>query len=164
MLQVASGDCPHTLFYGPSGAGKKTLVQCLLKEIYGAGAEKVCMLMLQAMGMLAEGSSYEGSSYHLALLLLLQVKVETKPWKIEVRSVNKQPVQHFNIELPCRCSCQLRGVPLDRPQMASCLRFTTLRQVCCSHWMRPVMSVPCSCLACVSCPQTAAKHVCPAAA
>ncbi len=135
MLQVASGDCPHTLFYGPSGAGKKTLVQCLLKEIYGAGAEKVCMLMLQAMGMLAEGSSY-----HLALLLLLQVKVETKPWKIEVRSVTKQ---------------------LDRPQMASGLRFTTLRQVCCSHWMRPVMSVPCSCLACVSCPKDSCQACLP---
>ncbi|KAJ7566381.1 hypothetical protein O6H91_02G100000 [Diphasiastrum complanatum] len=38
---IAQGDCPHLLFYGPSGAGKKTLIMALLREMYGAGAEKV---------------------------------------------------------------------------------------------------------------------------
>lgn len=53
---VATGDCPHTLFYGPTGAGKKTLVMGLLRQIYGAGVERL--------------------------------KVETKPWKVELPSRN----------------------------------------------------------------------------
>jgi len=40
-LLIANGDCPHLFFYGPSGAGKKTLALGVLREIFGPGAEKV---------------------------------------------------------------------------------------------------------------------------
>lgn len=47
LLQVASGDFPHCLFYGPPGAGKKTLIMAVLREVYGPGAEKVGTLLLR---------------------------------------------------------------------------------------------------------------------
>jgi replication factor C subunit 3/5 len=39
--QVNAGDFPHLLVYGPSGAGKKTRIICVLRELYGAGVEKL---------------------------------------------------------------------------------------------------------------------------
>ncbi|KAK6160225.1 hypothetical protein DH2020_003606 [Rehmannia glutinosa] len=38
---VTEQDCPHLLFYGPSGSGKKTLIMALLRQLFGASADKV---------------------------------------------------------------------------------------------------------------------------
>lgn len=37
---VKNADFPHLLVIGPSGAGKRTRVQCLLRELFGSGVEK----------------------------------------------------------------------------------------------------------------------------
>jgi len=34
-------DFPHIIFYGPPGAGKKTRINCVLKELFGSGVEKM---------------------------------------------------------------------------------------------------------------------------
>jgi replication factor C subunit 3/5 len=39
--QAESGDFPHLLVYGPSGAGKKTRIICTLKTLFGPGVEKI---------------------------------------------------------------------------------------------------------------------------
>ena len=40
-LAASPATLPHLLFYGPSGAGKKTRIMCLLKAIFGPGADRL---------------------------------------------------------------------------------------------------------------------------
>ena len=40
-------DFPHLLIHGPPGAGKKTRILCILRELYGVAAERLKIENLQ---------------------------------------------------------------------------------------------------------------------
>uniref|UniRef100_A0A7S2RDF6 Replication factor C subunit 3 n=1 Tax=Mucochytrium quahogii TaxID=96639 RepID=A0A7S2RDF6_9STRA len=64
-----TGDIPHLLFYGPSGAGKKTRVMCLLREMFGPGVQKVRLehrTFKTASGKPIELTTL-GSNYHIEM-------------------------------------------------------------------------------------------------
>lgn len=64
-----SSDMPHLLFCGPSGAGKKTRIHALLKEIYGPTVEK--MTISQKNFQTPSGNKYDlqviSSNVHIEL-------------------------------------------------------------------------------------------------
>jgi len=67
-FQAASNDFPHLLFYGPSGAGKKTRVMAFLRELYGAAS--INKLRFEHMDMKApSGAKVElravATNYHI---------------------------------------------------------------------------------------------------
>lgn len=42
-MQVQQGDFPHLLVHGPPGAGKKTRIMAIIRELYGPGVERLRM-------------------------------------------------------------------------------------------------------------------------
>ena len=43
---ATTGSLPHMLFYGPSGAGKKTRIMALLRAIFGPSVQKIKIIPL----------------------------------------------------------------------------------------------------------------------
>lgn len=68
LLALAkSEELPHLLIYGPPGAGKKTRVMALLREIYGVGVEKVKLehRTIKTPSQKIIEISTMGSNYHI---------------------------------------------------------------------------------------------------
>eukprot|EP00941_MAST-03F_sp_MAST-3F-sp1_P002653 g2653.t1 len=66
---ATTGDIPHMVFYGPTGAGKKTRVMALLRQLFGPGVQKTKVENLTfktASGRKVEISAL-GSNYHTEL-------------------------------------------------------------------------------------------------
>ncbi|KAJ3044922.1 Subunit of heteropentameric Replication factor C (RF-C) [Rhizophlyctis rosea] len=66
---ASSGDFPHLLVYGPSGAGKKTRIVAVLRELYGPGVEKLkidCKQFVTPSNRKLE-INIVSSNYHLEL-------------------------------------------------------------------------------------------------
>jgi len=66
---VADGDFPHLMFYGPTGAGKHTLIQALLREVFGKGAmrKKTEHRSFKATKSKEIECTMVGSSYHIEM-------------------------------------------------------------------------------------------------
>ncbi|XP_046997057.1 replication factor C subunit 3 [Schistocerca americana] len=64
---VLAGDFPHLLIHGPSGSGKRTIINCLLHELYGPGVER--LRMEQSSYMTPSNKKIElmtlSSNYHI---------------------------------------------------------------------------------------------------
>ncbi|XP_077868030.1 replication factor C subunit 3-like [Saccoglossus kowalevskii] len=85
---VHSGDFPHLLVYGPSGAGKKTRIMCLLRELYGSGVEK---LRLEHNNFTTPSNrkieiTTIASNYHIEVnpSVLTILECTEKPWNLKV--------------------------------------------------------------------------------
>lgn len=66
---ASTGDFPHMLMYGPSGAGKKTRVMATLKELYGPGAEKIKIMsrVFQVSSSRKVEFNVVASNYHIEI-------------------------------------------------------------------------------------------------
>jgi len=65
---IAGEDFPHLLLYGPSGAGKKTRIQSLLRGLFGKGVDKVKVThkSFKVKSRAIEISTL-GSNYHIEI-------------------------------------------------------------------------------------------------
>lgn len=108
LISLAKNDeMPHLLFYGPSGAGKKTRVLALLREIYGSGVEKKKLehrTIKSSTGRVIEITTL-GSNYH----------IECNPSdagtgdRFVIQDVIKEIASHTNLTAATTASGSSRG-------------------------------------------------------
>lgn len=101
----AEGDFPHTLFYGPSGAGKKTRIMATLRELFGPGVEKVSR---SRSGPATGAECCTAADQNLEMLtlpLFAQIRIEQRTFltpskrKLDVNIVQS----NYHIEITPRC-------------------------------------------------------------
>ncbi|KAG9449684.1 hypothetical protein H6P81_009649 [Aristolochia fimbriata] len=75
---IAHNNCPHILFKGPAGSGRKALCMALLREIYGSSAWKVTnefkYLKVQEANLIDVVFPLASSPHHMELNLRTEIK------------------------------------------------------------------------------------------
>lgn len=92
MLQAQSGDFPHLMVYGPSGAGKKTRIICVLRELYGSGAEK---LRIEHMTYTVCHMTHAPPMSHACTMIILIHAQTPSKKKIEISSI----ASNYHVEI-----------------------------------------------------------------
>uniref|UniRef100_A0A0N5AW48 AAA domain-containing protein n=1 Tax=Syphacia muris TaxID=451379 RepID=A0A0N5AW48_9BILA len=102
---VKVGDFPHVLIYGPNGAGKKTLITCILRELYGTGSENIkrgTQYFQTISGRRLELQTFT-SNYHIQLKpsevgvqdrLVVQEVIKDMA---QTKQINPQAQKHFKV-------------------------------------------------------------------
>ncbi|MGH0163533.1 UNVERIFIED_CONTAM: hypothetical protein FKN15_045370 [Acipenser sinensis] len=126
---VQCGDFPHLLVYGPSGAGKKTRIMCLLRELYGAGVEK---LRIEHQSIIAPSKkkieiSTIASNYHLEVnpsdagnsdLVVIQELLKTVAQSQQIQSSTQRdfkvcvmlPLLCFSVQAPSKKKIEISTI------------------------------------------------------
>lgn len=86
---MQSGELPHLLVYGPSGAGKKTRIMCILREMYGSGADK---LRVEHMSFTVSHDSHHPITVTTYLMLCTQTPSKKK---LEISTISS----NYHIEV-----------------------------------------------------------------
>ncbi|OWK00608.1 RFC3 [Cervus elaphus hippelaphus] len=108
---VQCGDFPHLLVYGPSGAGKKTRIMCILRELYGVGVEKLRIehqTITEMLKTVAQSQQLETSSQKdFKVVLLTEVDKLTKDAQHALRRTMEKYMSTCRLILCCNSTSKV---------------------------------------------------------